>query len=207
MVAVRGAAVPRGAAPTAAAKDAVRALSGDLGIRLCDSRVSGVPIIAPFPHVAAHVMEAQFVGFFLARELGLDAVIPSNFVRVITSSIQVAFALNAATSSKLPLRFRWQAIRFARQRVEFRNELLTVVPIHVFYGQVIALETAGIVAHDRNPLGLRHRVFPDAEIGQCDFVLGFVSVPVGFAFRAAHQKRAALDEDHFWLNHNRYCFS
>ena len=85
-VAERSAAVPRVVEPTAAAIHAERALflvyPGRAVVRC--SFVSAVPLVfAPFPYIAAHIENAQFIGEFQADRFGFIMavfIVPAHFV-------------------------------------------------------------------------------------------------------------------------------
>ena len=61
---------PLALAPAAATEHAVRATAWACRIRLRTAAVNVIPILAPLPHVAAHVVEAQFVGLLLRHKMG-----------------------------------------------------------------------------------------------------------------------------------------
>jgi hypothetical protein len=61
-VAKANTAVARGAAPTAAAKHAVRARSRSSRVRVVTCTVSTIPVPAPLPYVARHIEDAKLVG-------------------------------------------------------------------------------------------------------------------------------------------------
>ena len=60
-VPVRHTAAPGAEVPAAATVHPVRARGWSLGIRLSGGTVFAIPVAASFPHVAAHVVEAQLV--------------------------------------------------------------------------------------------------------------------------------------------------
>ena len=84
----RNAAVPGVAAPTAATQNAVRARRRSLRVRLRTAAVITIPVVTPFPHVAAHVVDAKFVGGLGAYRVSGDTTvifIPSNITKSIAS--------------------------------------------------------------------------------------------------------------------------
>ncbi len=62
VVAERHTAAPGAAAPAAATVHAVRARGWARGIGLCVFAIIAIPILAPLPHIAAHVVKAKFIG-------------------------------------------------------------------------------------------------------------------------------------------------
>ena len=69
----RHATVPRAAAPTTAPGHAVRAGSRASGVGLRGAAVIAFPVIAPLPHVAAHVIDVQLVGLLGSHIMGFIA--------------------------------------------------------------------------------------------------------------------------------------
>ena len=68
--------------------------------------IGAVPIGAPLPHVAAHVVYPQFVRFQLARRVGFSvrvATIPGHFVQRVAAAVQIAFRAVSAPGGEFPL--------------------------------------------------------------------------------------------------------
>ncbi len=78
--------------------------------------VWGEPIVAPFQHIAAHVVEAKFVASFRADGTSAAArvgLVPSYFIEIVTSCKLVPLAFAAAASCVFPFCFGGQAVSIA----------------------------------------------------------------------------------------------
>ena len=88
VVAVGYTASPEGLVPATATGNAVRSCRGTLGVGLGFISIKIVPIVDPFFHVAAHVIETQLVGGFGTHWVSLvvgSALIPSHLADLITA--------------------------------------------------------------------------------------------------------------------------
>ena len=68
--AVGHAAAPVVGVPRAAPENAVSTCGSSLRIGLAAAAVIPIPVATPLPHVAAHIVNAQFVGLFFAHRVG-----------------------------------------------------------------------------------------------------------------------------------------
>ena len=114
--------VPIVEVPAATTKNAVLTLrrSGWIGLRTVSIIVRIIPIVAPLPYVAAHVIQAKFVGFLGLDRVGRSAAIttiPRYFVGIVAAAVLIAFALVATASSILPFGFGGQAEFFSGEFV------------------------------------------------------------------------------------------
>ena len=89
---------------------------------------------APFPYVAAHVAQAQFVRFLFSNRLRFASGIsgmPGYPVRIIITGIFVPFRQNTAARGELPFGFAWQAVFFSGLSAQPFTVSLGVVPRYV----------------------------------------------------------------------------
>lgn len=170
-VPVRGAAAPQTADTAATAVHAVRPTDCASRIGLGVAAVTAIPVLTPFPNVARHVVDAEFVGLFGFHGVRLaEAVarVPCHVVDTAASAVLCVAALVAAAGSKFPFRFGGEAEAFAREGVQTADEGLAVVPRHTFYWKVVAFEVGRIAAHHCLPKCLRHLRFTDVVVTQRD---------------------------------------
>lgn len=167
----------------------------------CADIITIKTIFHPFPGVAAHIVQAQFVGFFLAHHGGAhDAAspVPAYFIQVVAAGIPVTPALQATPGRILPLGFRGQAVRLAGDQFQDIHEYLRFIPGHVLYRLLLAIKHRMVVllAHHGDPELLRDGVFTNVKIAHGDFVDGPRPVQCFLVFIAAHAEAAAGDVDH-----------
>lgn len=148
--------------------------------------IAAIPVVAPFPHVAAHVVEPQLVGCLGGHVLRAitgvalaiavaGVVIPGHVVEVVAAGELVALALVATSGRKLPLGLGGQAEGSTRELVELGDELLALVPAHVVHGALQPLRGAGagVVAHHRQPqfLGDLGLAYPIIRVNNLVFIV------------------------------------
>ena len=140
-VAPVGGATVRGVlVPAAAAIHAVIARRRAGGISLRLTGIIGLPVRAPLPHVATHVVNPKLVGFFRFDHMTFATAVvsvPCHFVYIVGAAIDVALTLLTTLCGILPLSFRRQTEVLARKLVQFSNKRLAVVPAHILYRIVI----------------------------------------------------------------------
>ena len=197
---VRGAAEPGRVAPAATAAHAERPTACAGGIGLGVAVVTAVPVLTPFPNVACHVIDAEFVGLFCFHGMRLVvaiAFIPCHVVNAAAAAVLRVAALVAAAGSKFPFRFGGETETFAREGVQLADEGLAIVPRHRLHGQVVAFEVGRIAAHHCLPQCLRHLRLTDVVTAQRDLVGGFLVIPRFCHFRGgAHGESTAGDIFH-----------
>lgn len=119
------------AVPAAATAHANRAAGSASRISLRIRGVASVPVLAPFPHVAGHVVYAELIrrlsSYGMCRRTRIREI-PCHIVNGIAATVLVALALVAASRRIFPLGLGRQAEGLARQFVQFGYEVLTVVP-------------------------------------------------------------------------------
>ena len=120
---VRHLAAARVGVPTAAAYNAV----GAIGIQ------------APLPYIPAHIIQTEFVGLFFSnrvRPAGI-AIIPRNFIDIITAAVFIPFALVSATGSIFPLDFcrksKLPATGGFTALIQFFAKRHSIIPADTFY--------------------------------------------------------------------------
>ena len=197
----RNTAEPRVAAPATAAQHAERARRGPRGVGQGTAAVVTFPVLAPFPYVSGHVVQAQLIcglAFYGMSLVPTIVSIPGNVANSIATGIFVTLAFLSATRGILPFGFGRQAEVFPRFLVELADELLAVVPTHLLYWEVIAFEVAGVASHHRLPQGLGHLGFPNVVVVQAYFVDRFLFIiSVTSLFRGgAHLEGASLHQFH-----------
>ena len=75
-------------------------------IGLTFATVCSVPVVAPFFHVAAHVVDAEFVGQLGCHRAWLSigiVFVPSHIVYVVSAAIQASYTFVATFGSIFPL--------------------------------------------------------------------------------------------------------
>ena len=135
VVAMGYAHVPTVAAPAATTMNATLTprRSGWIGLRIA-LRVS-FPIVAPLIYVAAHVIQAKFVGFLGLDRVGLVAtiiIVPRYFVGIVAAAIliYIVFAILTSSCCILPLGFGRKSELLSSQSVQLLDKLLTIVPTY-----------------------------------------------------------------------------
>ena len=96
----------RKAAPTTTPVHTERARrrAGRVGLRA--AAVRAIPVRAPLPHIAAHVVDAELVGRLCAHLVGFAAavaIIPSHLAQVVAAAEDIASRLGAAAGGVFPL--------------------------------------------------------------------------------------------------------
>src|SRR5690242_20076350 len=91
-------------------------------------------------------------------------LVPGNCINLITPGVFIV--LPSAAGSKFPFGFGWEAIVLAGPLVQYRDELLYVVPTHILHRAVRAtlLVVSRIFPHNLLPLSLCDFVPGNAEI-------------------------------------------
>ena len=102
--------VPNAVAPAATTKNAAPTLRRSGWIDLRIALIASIPIVAPLIYVAAHVIQAEFVGFLGLDRVGSYAAItsaPRYFVGIVATAVLIYIVLTILTSSCciLPLGF------------------------------------------------------------------------------------------------------
>ena len=114
-----------GPVPATSAHDAciTGCRSDGIGRRLVS--VQAIPVGTPLLDVAAHVINAQFVGCLGSHGMGYIigvALVPAYLFKVITARIHIAPAPVSSTGGKLPLGFGDQAEGLTRLLIELGAE-------------------------------------------------------------------------------------
>ena len=133
---VRNPAEP-GVAPVAApAKHAIAPGLRSGRIRLRLHTVSPEPVLAPLPHVPAHVVQAQLVRLLLPYRMRMPSAIvsvPSDLVQSVAPRVLVPLALDSSSRRVFPLRLHRQAEVQARPVVQPLDEPLAILPTYIFH--------------------------------------------------------------------------
>lgn len=154
-----------GAATAGHACDAVLAAGGVLLGLLA---VYTIQILAPFPHIAAHIVQTEGVGLFGAHSAwGAAAVVvvPADDGESVAAAVQerrVAEVL-ATAGGVFPFRLGGQTVVHSGLLVEPEEENLHLVPGNILHGQVIAHHAARVGAHNLLPQLLGDFIFGDGE--------------------------------------------
>ena len=159
----------------AATNDAPGACLRTRGVDLRLVGVVGKPVLAPLPHVAAHVIDAQLVRLQTAhgaRLLSLFrppgvAAAPSHLIGIVAAAVQVALRLVAATGGKLPLGLGGQTELQPGELVETLNESLRRIPVDVVDGPIHHVIFRLGAAHHRVPQLARDLGGRDEPITAC----------------------------------------
>lgn len=143
VVAKRSAAVPRIAAPAAPTVHAVcpTRSTGRIGMRT--AAIFAIPVLAPFPDIAAHVVDAKFIGLLCAYGMCLAAaisIIPCYRPDIVAATVFIPSAPVASTGSILPLCLGGQAELHAGKLVQFADKVLAIIPTNLFNWQIISLK-------------------------------------------------------------------
>ena len=121
--------------------------------------IIAIPVGAPLPHVATHVINAQFVWGFGGNGVGLTATvvtIPRHSVRVAAAAVFAGTAIHTATACIFPFRLGGQTELLPGKLIEFFDKIQTVVVANTLYRSIVANEIRWIVAHHSLPKRLRH---------------------------------------------------
>lgn len=171
-----------------------------IGLIVAD--VAAVPVLAPFPHIAAHVEQTQLVGCFGADGMGGGAAViavPCYITEFVAARVFVTLAAVPAASGVLPFGLGGQAEVLAGQLVQLGDERLTVIPAYALHGSLqVAGEASGVAAQHRLPQLLGDLGLTDAVAAESHQMGGFL-VTVGIAALlgcGSHGERAALDRHH-----------
>lgn len=94
--------------------------------------VLAIPVVTPFPDVAAHVIKPEGIRFFLGDRLrqAIDFERPPR-VRLLVFAPPVTARARASPTSVFPFGFRRQPVAFAFLRCELFAEFPAVFPAHV----------------------------------------------------------------------------
>ena len=122
-----------------------------------------IDVLYPFPHVAAHVVQAPGIGLLGGDRVGrlaavacrfCEPAIPADAVQIVAAAV---FLLRPRAAGVFPFRFTRQAVLFPGLGVERLDECLGIVPVHLLHRAIVAAvaELAGVVAHECFPLALR----------------------------------------------------
>ena len=130
--AFKDAATPCRAVEASATEDAVFATAGTLGRGLRRGGVGLHPVLTPFHHVAAHVIETQLVGQQLPHGMAVAmaiAAIPTSFPHLgAHTGIRGVVATDATTGGVLPFGFGGKTEFIACQLAQTCYENLGGVP-------------------------------------------------------------------------------
>ena len=127
----RNTAVPRVAVPTATTAHAERARRRTLWVVLGGTTIIIVPVVAPLPYVATHVIQSQLIRFFLSnfvRFIFRVITILSHVTYYITSSVLVTLALVTPTGGIFPFCLGGQTEVSLSYLVQLTDKLLAVIP-------------------------------------------------------------------------------
>src|SRR5579884_3333605 len=124
-----------------------------------------VPVLAPLPDIAVHVIKPPGIGREAAHRRGLLPIDPLFALAVGGVAVVVGLVRRdrlpeverggrARPAGVFPLGLRGQAEPLARLLTQLLEEPLAVVPRHILHGEGVALEAAGVAAHGGLPLGL-----------------------------------------------------
>ena len=155
-----------------------------------------VPVVAPLPHVARHVVEPQFIGDERADGMGTEIaieVVPSNPYGFIATRVGVSLRPPTTAGSIFPFSLGRQAEFHIRELVQPTDEFLHLIIVHLLYWQIVAHKVGGIVAHDGGPETLRYLVAAHIEPIQVYTVSGSLVGIVGQLFQ--HRLRGHTSEE------------
>ena len=154
--------------PTTTPKHAFRSIFRTLRVRLRIEAIAAIQILAPFPHIAAHIVQTEGVGLFGAHSAwGAAAVVvvPADDGESVAAAVQerrVAEVL-ATAGGVFPFRLGGQTVVHSGLLVELEEENLHLVPGNILHGQVIAHHAARVGAHNLLPQLLGDFIFGDGE--------------------------------------------
>lgn len=137
----------------------------------------GEPILTPFPDIAAHVEDTQFIGCLDPDIIGAHVavvIIPRYLRQIVAAGITGVGTFQTATRGVLPLRLARQGKTIAFRQlagkvlVEAVHKSLAFRPAHALHGKRVALSVTRVVvtSHHRHPLRLCDFRLADVEIGQ-----------------------------------------
>ena len=115
--------------PAATTKNAALTLrwSGWIGLRTVSIIVLIMPIVAPLPYVAAHVIQAELIGFLGLDWVGstISTIVPRYFVDIVATAvlIYIVLAILASSCCILPLGFGRKSKLLSRQFVQLLDKL------------------------------------------------------------------------------------
>ena len=110
--AIRGATFHRCTVTTATTAHTFGATWRSGGIVLWLTAVAAIPVGAPFPHIATHIVDTQFIFSFLPYGMGLKTTvvaIPCHAIQIVAATVFIALALVPASAGKFPFRLGGQA--------------------------------------------------------------------------------------------------
>ena len=202
--------------PITATQHTVLSHNRPLGIKYVVLWIFSVPILTPLRKIAVHVVQTPSVAWETAHGGGLVPQLSAFLssvgdraieIRMIERAVEVRLIAGnsvaegkrrccSSTTSKLPFCFRGQAVRVLVTFLQYPDELLTILPGNRIDREFpfVAYETAWIVAHDRLPLVLSHKMYSHVKpLGQRDRMLSFtgsfVDRPAFFSRRTPHHER------------------
>ena len=191
--------------PAATTNNAVHTLrwSGWIGLRI--ALIVSIPIVAPLPYVAAHVIQAKFVGFLGLDWVGLAAAIitiPRYFVGIVAAAVPISSTILASSCCILPFGFGRKSKLLSRQSIQLLDKLLAVVPTYALHGSlIVAYEPRRIAVHYCLPQLLRYFGLSYIVVRKSNAVNQFlVIVCIATLLRGrSHAERATLYLYHFEL--------
>src|SRR5947207_7153829 len=190
------------AAPTAAAEHAVRARCRSLRIDGAPAGIRPVPVLAPLPETAVHIIQAPRVGQLLPHRMRRAAAVVQ--IPRVLGQARVAWIIAMAEARRGPSPAGILPLRLCRQSIDAvgpdqprspfpLREPSTVIrgifPTHRLHRPVeVAGEYARLAASHPQIIGLGHLVFAHVKaLGQRHHGLRtFVVEAVHFVCRAAH---------------------
>ena len=124
-----GYSVPLGTvAPSSSSSHSYCSLGRSLRILLPAVRIATKPVLAPFAHIAGHVVKPQLVGPLLSDGVGAGAVrrCPAHLLCVVAASIDISLAGFASPGGKLPFSLSGQSESFVCDPVQLTDKLLAL---------------------------------------------------------------------------------
>lgn len=154
-------------------------------------------VLNPFEHIAAHVVQAKFVGLFQTNWVSFIFrifIVPPYFVQSIATGILETSAQVAPLCRKFPFSLSGQAVTGASHLPQFFKKWLGVPPGYTFHWTVVAaLKMRGIIAHYLNPLTLCNGKLTNEKIFDPNRVNRFFEI---HSFFFAHFKCASVNFHH-----------
>lgn len=98
---------------TSAAADTICSAVRSAWIRLCIYGITVIPVPAPFPDIATHIINSRFIRLFCPSLIDLAITfrsIPCNIVQVITAAEFISLWYITPTCCAFPFRFSGQAV-------------------------------------------------------------------------------------------------
>ena len=117
---IRRATAPGEAAPATATAHAEPPTFRSFWISLCATGIIFIPVAAPFPDIATHIVDAQLVGRLCSHKVSFFPrviTVPSHIINVIATTIFIATTIVATTTSKFPFCFSGEAEVLASQGI------------------------------------------------------------------------------------------